>query len=332
MTDVDLSYEDLCNFIYIREELSEKLQLLSDSLHDFDRKQTLDMGTLIAQMEKALQLKHRQIQGMMLSRKTSMDNLLGCHYPQCFICRREFVHCSHLCAHCRVQLDEMDNSPCPACNRGSHLSARKVAGAGFSFVLDNAEKLDLGELEEDGVPHDFLPLYTNEKARVMRKLQAQQRCLDDFTTWFCDTHSAFQSHLITARNSINLFITSFVMHLSPANGQMPDVYRRMVIECLHELIYPAIHDSLLGLYRKQVMTPPHCLGLIPILRRLSSRRKTMRSRLFAHFSQTGILFTSRQRSSGPLRTLRGLPSRFKLSEASEASIRLWQSSMPCFMR
>ena len=126
-----ITYDDLCNFLYMREKVQDKISQLCDIVQQFDtEKQVPNLSTLFANVLESVAQKHTKLQGSLLS---STDKLVGCHFPQCFVCKREFVQCMHICANCRVCLGD---DPCPACNKGLHVLTNQNLQSVYIVILN----------------------------------------------------------------------------------------------------------------------------------------------------------------------------------------------------
>jgi len=239
-----IQYEDLCNFLYMRETMENKIKSLCDLMAQFDRKEKLDLPSLFTQVQKTVTTKYIKNRGTLSS---STDAMIGCHYPQCYICKQEFIHCTHVCAECRVTINRMGNYPCPTCNKGNHvLSFDSPQLKHFETTFN---QVDIEEMESiSSVSGDWLPLYANEKSRITSILQNSNR-IKSFVVWFNETFdNAHSSELITARNILNCFVSSFIRKTSPKND-VPELYRQILNESLQEIIYPQIYDCLFNIYK-----------------------------------------------------------------------------------
>ena len=73
----------------MREKVQDKISHLCDIVQQFDtEKQVPNLSTLFANVLENVAQKHTKLQGSLLS---STDKLVWCHFPQCFVCKREFV-------------------------------------------------------------------------------------------------------------------------------------------------------------------------------------------------------------------------------------------------
>uniref|UniRef100_A0A6U1X0T1 VPS9 domain-containing protein n=1 Tax=Vannella robusta TaxID=1487602 RepID=A0A6U1X0T1_9EUKA len=240
-----ITYDDLCNFLYMRETLEAKIKDLCELMKQFDNKESLDLPSLFSQVQQAVTRKHAKHRGTFAT--SSTDELVGCHYPECVICKQEFIHCTHLCASCRVTLDRMGNFPCPTCNKGNHILIQNTP---YLSTLENMFDMDEDDyVEVQDRAEDWLPFYANEKAKLLSKLKQKNKKIDYFVSWFNETFSgAHSSELITTRNIINCFVSTYITKLSPRND-VPELYRTLLTECLQEIIYPQIYDTLFTIYK-----------------------------------------------------------------------------------
>lgn len=104
----------------MREALEDKIKHLNNLMNEFGPEKTFDLPSLFSQIQKTVTKKYSQNRGLLT---TSVDQMVGFHYPQCFVCKQNFIQCTHLCSSCRVTFEKMGNAPkpCPACNKGNHI-------------------------------------------------------------------------------------------------------------------------------------------------------------------------------------------------------------------
>ena len=200
----EIGYDELCNFLYMRERMEKKIEEMSEFLESFDRRQALDLPSIFTRIRRGVVAKHVEQQGSL-----SSSDILGCRFPQCFICRAEFVNCQHLCARCRVTLNDMGESPCPSCNKGNHmLFAQDEQQAIYDILSVN---LDEFEEEPDESRDDWLPFYSHEKGSMQAAIQRRTKIIQYFVDWFNETYPPSGGHqLITVRKTMNCFTSSFL--------------------------------------------------------------------------------------------------------------------------
>jgi len=142
-----ISYDELCECIYHREDISDRLSELSNLLVQWQDEhasatssssrqsgRSSDSATLPTWISR-LQEKWRAADSCIAwnfhrsnDEQSRQQFLLKPTLPQCFACRRRFVACSHLCPSCRESLNDMEYGdgckapPCPACNKWNYFA------------------------------------------------------------------------------------------------------------------------------------------------------------------------------------------------------------------
>src|SRR3990167_9998073 len=99
MSLMEVDYDDFCNFVYMREELTEVVAVLSQTLKSFECSS--------------------EVQSI-VSRLTKQAPVVGAD-PVCVVCQQKFIHCGHLCANCSVKLEQ---KPCVMCYKWHYRSRR----------------------------------------------------------------------------------------------------------------------------------------------------------------------------------------------------------------
>jgi hypothetical protein len=208
----------------MRERSEQKIKEMSDFLGEFDRKEKLDLFSVLSQLRKTALEKHTQQQG---SLSTTTDAMLGCRFPQCFICKQEFVNCQHLCSTCRLSLHDIGDHPCPACNKGNHI----LFGVSNSQQQEMEKIINMNEEDISGSPanENWLPFDSHERVRMKASIQSREKKINYFVDWFIEMYPAHQSsqsiQLITVRNTVNRFVSSivraFTLYSSPFHTHAP---------------------------------------------------------------------------------------------------------------
>ena len=150
-------YESLCHFLYARDKLSNVLvdlsNLLSNAFHVnknnyyseeylFQLEMNRNLTSMISSIyQKQAILKGQLGMGNMIQSPSSnsLENnelKLKCTYPECFICKKEFSNCNHVCPSCKYTLHHtpllLSSSPPPPTSTTSSTSSPSPSPSSYS--------------------------------------------------------------------------------------------------------------------------------------------------------------------------------------------------------
>jgi len=253
-----VQYDELCQIIYLREQLQDIMTLISDTLNAFDEREIVYVRR---KLKERTQTNHMQ--------------------NTCGVCQRAFINCGHLCASCSFGISEISpEAGCPQCNKYKFISQEvglpvdhsifdsiqmqeegddganprgdspDRAGRGVTSLSSSAGRSRSAfDAVEEARSSGAVITTEHERALLKESLQFYGQAFEKFAKWFNQTHPTASS-FDNATLALDSFFYQCIGKFSPLQA-MPTTYRTLLVSVLHELTLPLVEDTLVHLYREK---------------------------------------------------------------------------------
>jgi len=210
-----IGYKELCDFIYLREQLTDVMSNLADTLSSFNEQE-------LRYVTRKLSEKQRQIQQ---------------NHHVCSICQNLFVHCGHMCTSCTYSVNQMtsgqqEGGNCPMCNK------YKVVGAELNEPLSNT-LIDF--LQKDHSISDESQMMFIDEKFILKELKTYQTTFNQFAEWYNKAHNQSESDLAVV--AVESFLFQCCQKFDLLELKRYDL-RRSIVSSLHHLLLPQIYPTL----------------------------------------------------------------------------------------